>query len=120
MKNAFCYMVLLVLVMSVMVSCEEKATYTIAEAVEPQVQPATDTIEEQQEDTLSPLYAFDSIDESQVYVPYLVFLSLAGRPVMAYEHSNGNLYLYALSIERYEKIMSGEWIPFIDQLLAPS
>ena len=42
MKNAFCYMVLLVLVMSVMVSCEEKATYTMAEAVEPQAQPATD------------------------------------------------------------------------------
>ena len=64
--------------------------------------------------------AFDSIDESQVYVPYLVFISLAGRPVMAYEHSEGNLYLYALSSERYEKVMAGEWIPFIDQRLAPS
>ena len=51
MKNAFCYMVLLVLAVGMMVSCEEKATYTMAEAVEPQAQPATDTIDEQQEDT---------------------------------------------------------------------
>ena len=51
-------MVLLVLAMGMMVSCEEKATYTMTEAVEPQVQLTTDTIEEQQEDTLSWLYAF--------------------------------------------------------------
>jgi hypothetical protein len=80
MKNAFCYMVLLVLVMSVMVSCEEKATYTMTEAVEPQVQLTTDTIEEQQEDTLSPLYAFsfDSIAVDTLMYKDYVFVS---RPI---------------------------------------
>lgn len=77
MKNAFCYMVLLVLAVGMMVSCEEKATYTGAETVELQAQPTTDTIEEQQEDTLSPLYAFafDSLDVDTLMYKDYVFVS---------------------------------------------
>lgn len=78
MKNAFCYMVLLVLALGMMVSCEEKVTYK--KTVEPQVQPATDTIDEQQEDTLSLLYAFsfDSIDVDTIMYKGYVFVS---RPI---------------------------------------
>ena len=75
MKNAFFYMMLLVLAVSMMVSCEETTTYK--KTVEPQVQPITDTIEEQQEAPLSPLYAFsfDSIDVDTVMYKDYVFVS---------------------------------------------
>ena len=64
--------------------------------------------------------AFDHIDESQVYIPYMVFVSAAGRPVMAYEIAPENIALYSLSWERYESVMASEWIPFIDQRYAPT
>lgn len=64
--------------------------------------------------------AFDHIDETQVYIPYMVFVSAAGRPVMAYEIAPENIALYSLSWERYESVMASEWIPFIDQRYAPT
>ncbi len=64
--------------------------------------------------------AFDHIDETQVYIPYMVFVSAAGRPVMAYEIARENIALYDLSFERYESVMAAEWIPYIDQRMAPT
>ena len=64
--------------------------------------------------------AFDHIDETQVYIPYMVFISAAGRPVMAYEIAPENVALYDLSFERYESVMAAEWIPYIDQRMAPT
>ena len=64
-------------------------------------------------------HAFDNIDESKVYLPYMVFISPADRPVMAFESALGNITLYDISWERYESIMASEWTPFIDQRRAP-
>ena len=74
MKNAFCHVVLFVLALCMRVSCEEKTTYKPAETVEPQVQQVTDTLEEQQEDTLSQVYSFvfDSLDvDTLMYKDYV-------------------------------------------------
>ena len=65
-------------------------------------------------------HAFDNIDESKVYLPYMVFISLADRPVMAYELALGNIALYDISWERYENIMASDYTPFIDQRRAPT
>ncbi|MBQ6371725.1 MAG: hypothetical protein IJJ22_01210 [Oscillospiraceae bacterium] len=65
-------------------------------------------------------HAFDGIDETQVYIPYMLFISLAERPVMAYEHAPGNVNLYDISRERYESLISSEYIPFVDQRYAPT
>ena len=65
-------------------------------------------------------HAFDNIDASKVYLPYFVFVSLADRPVMAYELALGNVDLYDISWERYENIMASEWTPFIDQRRTPT
>jgi len=77
MKSAFCHVVLFVLALSMMVSCEEKATPKPAETMEPQVQQVIDSIEEQQEDTLSPVYAFvfDSIGVDTLMYKNYVFVS---------------------------------------------
>ena len=75
MKNTFCYVMLFLLSLTMMVSCGEMTEHKAVETQEQQVQQTMVTVEEQQEDDLLPAFSMDGDDIDTVRYKAYVFVS---------------------------------------------